>query len=56
MKQFIYDWIHLTQGEMFIKYWWLDLLTILITILICFVVSCWRDNYLIKHHPKTLKQ
>jgi len=56
MKQFVHDWIHLTQGEMFIKYWWLDLLTILITILLCFVVSSWHDNYLIKHRPKTLQE
>jgi hypothetical protein len=23
MKQFIYDMIHMTEGEKFINYWWL---------------------------------
>jgi hypothetical protein len=30
MKQFIYDMIHMTEGEKLINYWWLWLLIIMI--------------------------
>ncbi|USI45480.1 hypothetical protein [Leuconostoc mesenteroides] len=44
MKQFIHDWIHLTQGEMFIKYWHLWLLMLLIVLLILVVIVWWHDD------------
>jgi hypothetical protein len=29
MKQFFSDWIHLTEGELFLKYWWLWVLIVI---------------------------
>ena len=44
MKQFIHDWIHLTQGEMFIKYWHLWLLMLLIVLSVLVVIVWWHDD------------
>lgn len=34
MKQFIYDMIHMTEGEKLINYWWLWLIILALTVLI----------------------
>lgn len=34
MNQFIYDMIHMTEGEKFIKYWWLWLIIVIIVIVL----------------------
>lgn len=39
MKQFIYDMIHMTEGEKFISYWWLWLAIVLTTIVISVIVD-----------------
>jgi hypothetical protein len=52
MKQFIHDWIHLTQGEMFIKYWHLWLFMVLIVLLISIVVVCWHDDIFKQNRDK----
>ena len=56
MKKFLYDWIHLTQGEMFIKYWHLWLFMVLIVLLISIVVVWWHDDIFNQHRPKTLQE
>ncbi|MCX7578199.1 hypothetical protein D0502_02130 [Leuconostoc falkenbergense] len=55
MKQFIHDWIHLTQGEMFIKYWHLWLFILLSALLISIVVVWWHDD-VFNQHSKTLQE
>lgn len=37
MKQFIYDMIHMTEGEKLINYWWLWLLTFLMIVAVAFI-------------------
>ncbi|MBK0041656.1 MULTISPECIES: hypothetical protein [Leuconostoc] len=49
MKQFIHDWIHLTQGEMFIKYWHLWLFMVLSALLISIVGVWWHDDIFNQH-------
>jgi hypothetical protein len=39
MNQFWRDMIHLTEGEKFIKYWWLWLLIILIVFMIGLIIK-----------------
>ena len=55
MKQFIHDWIHLTQGEMFIKYWHLWLFMVLSALLISIVGVRWHDD-IFNQHSKTLQE
>lgn len=52
MKQFIHYWIHLTQGEMFIKYWHLWLFVVLIVLLILVVIVWWHDDIFRQNRDK----
>jgi hypothetical protein len=40
MKAFIHDAIHLTQGELLLKYWWVWLLIVFIAVAVVY----WRDK------------
>jgi cbb3-type cytochrome oxidase subunit 3 len=43
MKQFFHDMIHLTEGEKFIRYWWLWLSLLLMGVVI-FAYQLKRDK------------
>jgi hypothetical protein len=42
IKQFIYDQIHMTDGEKLIKYWWLYLLLFGLTWMIALIYSAMK--------------
>ena len=44
MNDFISDMIHMTEGEKFIKYWWLWLIILIISIAIAILINKDKDK------------
>lgn len=45
MKRFVYDMIHMTEGEKLINYWWLWLIILVIAVLLRLISNKPRPPY-----------